>query len=196
MNWAFDLWSWVVSIASAEWPLTKLKRANGGDVIAFRALWVATGLYTISLLAKFGIDHNGFHCLDMSHLVGEMRNTLPWLGAAFGAAYAAFYARFASQWHYLASLYNEIKQTEARAAKDADETTREKLAEWKAGFIEDAEDLHLATKPMFSSVIRVWGGDSLVQQKFESNTLGGRDRLDELIDRAKKVCERREVGRA
>jgi hypothetical protein len=37
------------------------------------------------------------------------------------------------------------------------------LAEWKAGFIEDAQDLHLALKPLFASVIRAWGSEAEVK---------------------------------
>jgi hypothetical protein len=44
-----------------------------------------------------------------------------------------------------------IKSAEAR--KDADEGA---LAEWKAGFIEDCQDLHLLRKPMFASVAHAW----------------------------------------
>jgi hypothetical protein len=41
----------------------------------------------------------------------------------------------------------------------------EKLNGWKAGFIEDAETLHLVTKPLFAGVIHTWltHNDSVVK---------------------------------
>ncbi len=40
---------------------------------------------------------------------------LPTFGAIFAAVYFALYARFASQWSYLANLYNKIKEAETRS---------------------------------------------------------------------------------
>jgi hypothetical protein len=57
------------------------------------------------------------------------------------------YARFSSQWSYLAGVYNQIKAAECRTGFQ--ETV---LAQWKAGFIEDAADLHLLRKAMFASI--------------------------------------------
>jgi hypothetical protein len=61
------------------------------------------------------------------------------------------YARFASQWTYLAGVYNQIKAAEARRDADA-----EKLAEWKQGFIADAEALHLDNNPIFVDLVAAW----------------------------------------
>lgn len=103
---------------------------------------------------------------------------LPWLGALFGAVYAGLYARFASQWLYLANTYNQIKAAECRS-----ESSARPLAEWKAGFIEDADGLHLATKPLFASVIAHWAREAAVAQAYADTVTGGADRLAALVDR-------------
>ena len=77
--------------------------------------------------------------------------TVPWLGAIFGGVYAALYARFASQWGYLAGVFNQIRQMLATWKPGGGNVDH--LFLWQAGFIEDALDLHLATKPMFATFI-------------------------------------------
>jgi len=99
----------------------------------------------------------------------------PLCGIVFGAIYTALYARFASQWSYLANLYNNIKETEAL---DGDEKV---VAEWKAGFIEDAENLHLACKSSFVTTVKVWGEDPLVKKSFIKNAPGGKKRYKRLM---------------
>jgi hypothetical protein len=115
-------------------------------------------------------------------------NELP-LGAVFGAlfaaVYAGLYARFSSQWSYLANVYNQIKAAESRGGCDAS-----RLAEWKAGFIEDAQDLHLALKPLFASVIRAWGSEAEVKGSFETYAPGGALRLAKLMSRVELAWER------
>lgn len=69
---------------------------------------------------------------------------LPWLGATIAASYAASYSRFASQWVYLAELYNQIKAAELSIPEVLTPAQVLVFAEWKAGFLEDCETLHLA----------------------------------------------------
>jgi hypothetical protein len=68
---------------------------------------------------------------------------------SLGGIYTALYARFASQWNYLANLYNQMMQV----GVSAEHIQRDKMARWKAGFVEDAYSLHLAQKPMFAEVV-------------------------------------------
>ncbi|VDO51962.1 unnamed protein product [Brugia timori] len=105
----------------------------------------------------------------------------------FGATYAALYARFASQWGYIANLYNQIKQSEVDAAGSAQAAAPATsisgtavspspsdaalvLAQWKAGFIEDALALHMASKPSIAGVIGAWFKDQYVKDAFMNST--------------------------
>ncbi|MGH9256831.1 MAG: hypothetical protein ACRD3C_19900, partial [Vicinamibacterales bacterium] len=107
----------------------------------------------------------------------QLVETLPWFGAVFAGMYTALYARFASQWGYLAGVYNQIKAAECRGQCDANA-----LAEWKAGFIEDAQELHLATKPAIASILSVWGRQPNVKAKFIETVAGKERRLALLMD--------------
>ena len=114
---------------------------------------------------------------------------ITWFGAIFAGVYALLYARFSSQWTYLAGVYNQIKSAELR--KDTDDAA---LAEWKAGFIEDCQDLHLLRKPMFASIVHAWlnsGELGLpVRDCFKSYTPGGADRLLAIQDQVTLVVTR------
>ena len=112
-----------------------------------------------------------------------------WFVALFGAAYAGLYTRFASQWSYLAGVYNAIKAAETRAGA-TDGRALIALAEWKAGFIEDADSLHLATKPTIAPIILAWGRDELVSGAFHRHVPGGARRLSSLIDRVERSLAR------
>jgi hypothetical protein len=121
-----------------------------------------------------------------------LKTSLPWCGAIFAAVYAALYTRFSSQWTYVAGLYNQIKATEAQTAvsthKDAADGV---LASWKAGFIEDADDLHLALKPMFAALIKAWSQDEKVQGEFATHSPGGQERLEALLSDVDRVLQER-----
>lgn len=105
------------------------------------------------------------------------------------AIYTALYARFASQWAYLANLFNQIKASEIKKVDNPSELTA-----WKAGFIEDCEDLHLATKPMFATLIHVW----LTDEKYGKDVIdafikyapGGKTRYLNLLKRVETVHSR------
>lgn len=117
---------------------------------------------------------------SLTVLLEEIRTNGHWIGTLFGAAYAALYARFASQWGYLADVYNQIKAAEARASQD-DTSAAKIIAEWKAGFIEDAEHLHLATKSQFASIIIAWSKQTGVKEAYEAHTIGGDARFSALM---------------
>lgn len=172
------LWGKFVSFVSFEWIVTKLERPNGGDVILLRALLIALLAYFGALGIKNILDPERIFSFDASELKKQVSQTLQWFGALFGSVYAALYARFASQWRYLANLYNRIKETEA---KSGDAVAKDIIASWKAGFMEDAEDLHLATKRLFVSVMYAWGNDEGVKEKFIENTPGRRVRFNKLM---------------
>jgi len=92
-----------------------------------------------------------------------------------GASYVAFYARFVSQWGYLAGLYNMIKQTETTEGAD-----KEFIAQWKAGYLEHAENLHLAAKKNLAPVLHAWVRDPAVIRAYIRHTPGGTNRLRRL----------------
>jgi len=116
----------------------------------------------------------------------QVVNTLHWFGAIFASIYAALYTRFASQWSYLANLYNQIKQTEAQTAHGGDEA-KKYIEDWKAGFIEDAYELHLVGKPLFASIILAWGGMSEVKESYIASALGGEEQFNTIMEIASKV---------
>lgn len=68
----------------------------------------------------------------------------------------------------------------------------ETMASWKAAFIEDAEDLHLASKPMFLVAVHDWGTDARVASKFVRNTVGGGTRLNALLKRLELIRQQAE----
>jgi hypothetical protein len=107
---------------------------------------------------------------------------MPWCGAIIAGVYAGLYSRFSSQWTYLAGLYNQIMAAAVQQQSWSDEQ-RDVLAKWRAGFLEDAEDLHLATRPMFAAVILSFLRYDGVREAYAPNTVGGADRLDRLIGR-------------
>jgi hypothetical protein len=174
-----SVWSWLVEAASAEWLLRRCLYPNGGDVILLRALWTSIVAYLFALEFK-----NGWHLwricqFDWTALHWALVDKMAWFGAIFAGTYATLHARYASQWTYLANVYNRIKETEARGGT----CIPEKMAEWKAGFIEDAEDLHLIGKPMFAYVFRTWSKETLVETKFIGCTTNGESRWKSLVAR-------------
>ena len=144
---------------SCEWLLDSVP--NGGAVILLRTLVIALGLDVIAAVAVGFLDPTHGGIVTLPFLRRELADKLPWFGAIFAVVYAALYTRFASQWTYLAGVYNQIKAAEAR--NDCDPA---KIAEWKAGFIIDAHELHLAQKPLFAEIIDAWRDDPAVELLF------------------------------
>jgi hypothetical protein len=131
-------------------------------------------VYAVSLLiTQLGDPARGM-TFSFSALVEAATGKMSWLGALFGAIYLALYTRFSSQWTYVANVYNQIKAAEAKAGT---QDNKEALAQWKAGFIEDAQELHLATKGIFAGVIQAWLSDVEVKKQFVQHAPGGEDRL-------------------
>lgn len=178
---------WLVRALSGEWMLSwKPHTANGGTVVAARTIWLSFWLYGTAFLFRTRFAEGKSAILDFRQGLADFVDTLPWLATIFGATYIAFYTRFASQWSYVAALYNQLLATET-GLKDPSERQLEALAAWKAGFIEDAEELHLAAKPMFLIAVVQWGEDHRVAEKFAQNTVGGRDRLRDLLARLRLI---------
>jgi hypothetical protein len=189
----------VGKLVTGEWMFWR-GHPNGGTVVLLRSVWVSAIIYAIALLLHTGsyaawtAEFWTWPChIDSRQLAKDIGDTAPWLGAIFAGVYVALYARFASQWSYLAGVYNQIRQTLA-TRKDPDEENGEHLLRWEAGFVEDALDLHLATKPMFATFIARLladtkdGSKSEVAQRFddEENTVNGKNRRLQLHKRLKK----------
>jgi hypothetical protein len=179
----FAIWKCAVDFVAAEWLLSFVP--NGGPVIVFRAGWTTT-IISAALLPLLVAVHPT-RGLDLSGFRDQFISSFEWLAAIFAGTLAGLYSRFASQWTYLAGVYNDIKSAESR--KDCD---RDRITQWKAGFIEDAQDLHLATKPLFASLIRAWGNDQDVQRAFWMYAPGGARRLSVLLSRVEDVWRRSE----
>ncbi len=167
-----------VRILSAEFMLTwPHRRANGGTLIFARTLWVSLLLYFLTLLAREILDPLSTWQLDAKELRHAIHDTIPWFGAFYAAVYTALYARFSSQWTYLAGLYNQIMAAMSRP--DHDEGV---LSSWQAAFIEDAEELHLALKPMYAELIRSWAAEDRVRTSYVREVPGGSTRLSSLLE--------------
>ncbi|WP_415916604.1 hypothetical protein SE336_00735 [Xanthomonas arboricola] len=166
----------VVDFLSGEFFLRS--RPNGGTAVLLRSLWVTTLICAMVLPIKSYCAAGTELAFSAVQLKVELGQMIPWFGAVFAGAYAAFYSRFAAQWSYLASLYNQITATVASAP--ADHFPNEAFIGWNAAFIEDAQDLHLARKSMFASVIKGLLQDPQVVRVFLSYTDGGPNRLRDL----------------
>lgn len=184
-RWAFERFEWVIGICSGEWLLTWLHMPNGGAVIAARAIMSSVTIYLVALGLQNIFDPDKSWAFSRRVFQSQILETLPWLGAIIAANYAALYSKFSSQWTYLAELYNQIKGTECNlACEDA-------MADWKAGFIEDADDLHLVSKKSFAQAICVWSADSKIKAAFIEGSVGGERRLTGIVERAKAAIARR-----
>lgn len=180
--------NWVVWFLSGEWLLKWW--SNGGLTVLLRALWSSVFLYAASLALWEISDPHSIARFSWSALRSAVNETVPWLGALFGATYAALYARFASQWRYMADLYNSIMAAQVSGVS-ANGARQRSLANWKAAYVEDLEDLHLISKPMYAQLAKDLLEDEQVRSQFRKCTLGGRARLAE-IDRVINKAIRRE----
>jgi hypothetical protein len=177
-----ESWHKFARAASFEWFLTPT-RPNGGDIVLARALCVALEMAAIALVLHNLVDPELGWTFSFAELRTQVLELAPWFVAAAGAAYAALYARFSSQWGYLASLYNQIKQEEIEllhAGSSSPQEASRRLAQWKAGYIEDAGDLHLHTKANIAGIIHFWGSDPDVSDSFIKWAPGGQKRWDQI----------------
>lgn len=164
-------------LLTAEWLLDS--RANGGGVILIRALWAALVFYGLTLFMRELTDDTPVRLINVRTVADEINGTLTIFGALLAIIYAALYARYTAQWAYLAGLYNQICATEATMSV----TTDGILAQWKAAFIEDAEDVHLSMKPAYAQVIQHWLSIPEIKAAFVDAAPGGQPRLDSLTTR-------------
>ena len=178
---------WVVSLFSCEWLITKTKHPNGGEIVFLRALLIALVVYLLTIAAKHGLDPLRTRSPDLAEFRAELAASLPIFGAIFAAVYFALYARFASQWLYLSNLYNKIVETEARTTDDA--RTVKILAGWKADFLEDALDLHLATKRVFAPIVLQWASVEAVKDHFVDHTTRTPQVFGTLVANVREVCK-------
>ena len=190
-----DLVSAAFRALSGEFLLKKW--ANSGTVVFARIVMGTSCVYGAALCVKEFTDPNSVWCtFRIRSLLTAIYDTLPWIGAIFAGVYVAFYSRFSSQWTYLAGLYNQILQSEAAPkpeSEDAKELSRKAHALWWAGFIEDALELHLATKPMFATIIRhLLTERHEVRSAFGESVPGGESRASELLIRVEEVYKRTE----
>lgn len=170
-------------LISGEWILRCFKR-NGGGIVVFRALWVAFIFTLVSMLAVSLIDPCRVGPITWKSIHSCFWDLSDKCVIFLGSSYLAFYARFVSQWTYLAGLYNSIKQAES-----VPNSKKKVIAHWKAGYLEDAENLHLAAKNNIATIIRAWAEDELVKRAYIKNTLGGETRLSRLIKLAVATCD-------
>jgi hypothetical protein len=167
----------LVCFLSGEFVLAR--RPNGGTAVFLRSLWVTFLLVAFVLPAKAYLAKNTVLSFSASQLKVELGSVIPWAGAIFAAAYAAFYARFSAQWNYLASLYNQLMQVVVGMTHEEIEAN-ENLHLWYAAFIEDAQDLHLANKSTFASMIIGLLREPYVVRAFVDGTENGDARLKSL----------------
>jgi Gpi18-like mannosyltransferase len=159
---------------AGEWILGIFK-SNGGAVVALRALWTTAIFAVIAVIAVSAFDPERIGPATVNGALDVLCSVSSSVVIFLGASYVALYARFVSQWGYLAGLYNMIKQTEATQNSD-----KKTIAEWKAGYLEDAENLHLAAKNNLAPVLYAWVQDPAVIRAYIKNTPGGTNRLRRL----------------
>lgn len=184
MNQIFEA---VIDIASGQWILKALK-ANGGHVVVLRAIWTTFIFSIIAMVFVAIFDPKRHGPITLASIYCQFWDISGIVVGFLGASYLALYARFVSQWQYLAGLYNQIKQAEA-----AEGHCKKAIAEWKAGYLEDAENLHLAAKNNLAPVLRAWTKIPEVEQAFVDNTPGGAKRFDRLAKTAQIAYEEAEA---
>jgi hypothetical protein len=167
MNWIWAVWNWFVNALSAEFLLAF--RANSGAVVLFRSLWTALWVMVLAIIFN-SILHNGLTSHFQPGLIWKGFQTHPtWYAIVFAAVYTALYTRYASQWQYLAKLYNDIKSKEIDLASRApiQAPAIQLLDDWKAAFIADANAMHLATQESYSTVIGAWLRVSTIRDTYK-----------------------------
>ncbi|HYD52595.1 MAG TPA: hypothetical protein VEA99_08210 [Gemmatimonadaceae bacterium] len=172
------------SILDGEWILNR--RENGGATIALRSLWTGTLLFLAAVAVNEAILPGGVFSLDAARAAVHER--MDWYGAILAGTYLAFHSRFSSQWTYLAGVYNQLMATMAQSPDDGTTPKRsETYALWKAAFIEDAEDLHLAGKASFAGVIASLLAEDAVRDAYRVATREGEQRVLRLEERVNSV---------
>lgn len=158
----------ITSILSFEFLLTAFKWPNGGTVIFIRSFCISFLAITLYSLLIQVLDPRRLLVFSAMELKLQIIEGIKILGPVFAAIYLALYSRFSSQWGYLSNLYNQIKQAETSL-----EVNKKSLNHWKAGFIEDAVELHLALKPMYAMIIKGWSQNPKVKKAFKASVPDG-----------------------
>lgn len=140
----------IVDWLSGEWML--MNRPNSGAIIFMRSLKVALLIFFSVLVIISSLDPDRGMTFSLPELQRLIIDKIHWLGAIFAATYTGFYTRYASQWSYLANLYNQIMSVKSIATEE--QKGGRSFVNWQAGFIEDAMFLHLDRKPVFALPIR------------------------------------------
>ena len=191
MNTKSNFWMTFVDAVSLEWVLSP-RLPNGGEAVLARSLVISIEFLALTLVLLNWVDPRRTGCPSWFEFRKQLIDIAPWFAAATGAIYAALYARFTSQWNYLAGLYNQIKESEVLMPRNA--LARKRMAEWKAGYIEDAKELHLHTKPIIAGVIYAWSQQVGVKEAFIGGVCDGEWRWNilqeevSLARHAKKSC--------
>ena len=177
----------VISFFDGQWIIGESGK-NGGDIVAWRSLWVGTWLILITIGLQALVDPDRHGPITWHGFFSQLSGLGAVIGGIYGGTYAAFYARFVSQWSYLANLYNLIKQAESTGGAKT-----EVLAQWKAGYIEDAETLHLLCKRSVAPVVKSWATDKSVVKAYTEHTPGGDARLRRIQHAVEAACAKLEL---
>ena len=180
-------WGGLVRFLTSEWAFRCFRLPNSGGVIVFRSSLSALILFLLALGVRNVIDPTRAWAFSFEELRGQVVAGLPWFGAIFALFYTGLYGRYHAQWNYLANVYNQIKACEVECGVPPPAA----LAEWKAGFLEDAEEVHLARKPIFVSILRAWGRDPAVMKSFIESAPGGAAHYARLMESVEAVWESR-----
>lgn len=165
-----NFWMSFVDFASFEWLMSP-RLPNGGAAVLARTLCISIEFLALTIALWNWIDPERTGCPSWLELRKQLIHLAPVFAAATGAIYVALYARFTSQWNYLASLYNQIKESEILMPRNS--ASRKRMAEWKAGYIEDAKELHLHTKPIIAGIIYFWSQQEGVKEAFIAGVHNG-----------------------
>lgn len=168
-------WETLVRVLSGEWVLSYYP--NGGTAVFLRTAFVTALVFGTTFLLRARLAPGATAAPDWDGFRLTLEETMPWAGAIFAGVYVAFYTRFSTQWGYLANLYNQIMAT-ACSLDSNDEAAIASMRKWKAGFIEDAYELHLYKKEMFAAVVCILLACADVRQCF----------VDTVADSSKKLA--------
>lgn len=168
----------IVTFLSGEFFLSWYP--NGGTVVLLRTFFTSIIIYILFITAKGLLDTGFGPELDWVYIQELIGDTLTIAGAIIAGTYTAFYTRFASQWAYLAELYNNLMSTQAQVPRDGSEERERVYAVWKAGIVEDAYTLHLAGKPMFAPLIAGLLEEPKVVESFLESAYNGSKALEKL----------------
>ncbi|OOX14352.1 hypothetical protein Xbuh_19340 [Xanthomonas axonopodis pv. bauhiniae] len=147
---------------SCEWTLKH--RSNSGSIVFLRSLIVSLYIFAFALWLPQVVDPDRTWSPSVRETQIAVRDNFAWLGAIFAALYTGFYARYASQWTYIAGLYNQIKSAASTSSIPIEKN--EPLLNWQSGFIEDCYHLHLDRKEVFAFIIKQMLSDTVMQNNF------------------------------